>query len=1231
MKKRIFCLAIMLAMLLGIAPLQGMAAEATDVDVRFGKFLIGIDYIVSAQIGDANVIGVTKLEATPEEGENNRLHYKVELSQFTQDGTVVLVDMDISQQSSSGIGSALKKELVDRVDARNDNDDTHYEITMENGKGRMICYSYYQNTQYTTLVIDFVVGNSGEPYVAPEKVRIGDDMIGNFHVWDTDIMKSYCKKVDYENSVVYIWLEEDVPDDAVIGIQPLLSGCKITDAPEGWNDRGGYVQLEDGYAELSFMLKGTVSPKLGATRLYKVYIKNHMSYAPERIAGSQVELRAEINIPFTIKFSDYFMDKDGDTLSYEVSVNGEPATSQTSNRYRLVPSEVGKTVLTVTANDGILKSEPCEITIHAEDGHIWSEWSVLKNSTCSEDGIKTRVCRCCGFTEQQTILSENHKWSDWIVSKKATCLENGSKIHTCMVCGEKDTAEIEKGDHDWIVTSSTATCGKNGVEKLKCSACGTTSERSADATELHVWSEWNVVTPSSCTEKGLESRSCEGCGRTESQDIPVTDHDWDVWKITTAPDCGSAGKQTRTCKACGSTETGDVPVLGEHSWGIWNVVEEPTSEKEGLRERICSVCGTTDTENIPLEQFAYVSISDRGNLMLARKTVPLEDRNYNGICDIDDILIGAHSIYGNANDYVSDGQFISMLWGIPSMSIGFLLDDEYVTTLNKKVVHGADIYAFVYKDWGNFSDKYSSFDQKDVAVGVGEPVDLWLKSYAYQEMPQFVSSVPITIDGKKSAYKTDANGKVTLTFDTPGTYVVSALSGSYVITPPVCIVSVSSESIVSLDAPVIADANGTATSVVVTPPEASAQDPSAVLEYSISENGDHWSAWQQNNVFEDLKSSSRYYVRARYCSSDPMRFENSGASQSIEVQTLGLNGVIVTLGDVVAAPGETVLIPVSLQTDPISVSRWNFAFLFDKSVFTMNGITAANGMDDWTLKANLFSKTAYGVPAGGGALEMPNGECFLLSLTVRDDASEGVYAVSLSNTWNVGLKNTFFDENGQYLKVEGQSVAASVTVTKDRNAETTENGSADSSDKTLDAALTFADVTENTWYYEPVQNVAKIGWMQGTDKETFSPEVVTSRAMLVTMLYRVEGEPAVASEHSFTDVKEGTWYTDAVNWAAENGIIFGVGENTFAPDAEVTRQQMATILYRYASYLGEDISASADLGIFSDSVMVADYAADAMAWAVAEGLILGTGENLEPDSAATRAQAAAVFYRYLEK
>ena len=178
--------------------------------------------------------------------------------------------------------------------------------------------------------------------------------------------------------------------------------------------------------------------------------------------------------------------------------------------------------------------------------------------------------------------------------------------------------------------------------------------------------------------------------------------------------------------------------------------------------------------------------------------------------------------------------------------------------------------------------------------------------------------------------------------------------------------------------------------------------------------------------------------------------------------------------------------------------------------------------------------------------------------------------------------------------------------------------------------LPFTDVAEGDWFHDAVQYVYDNGLMDGVGEGQFAPNATTNRAMVVTILYRLAGEPDVSGDVAFTDVESGLWYSNAVLWAAQNGIVNGISDTEFAPSGDLTREQLATVLYRYAESMGYDVSASADLSGFPDAGDIQSYATEALSWAVAEGLLQGfEDDSLQPGGTATRAQIATILMRFL--
>ena len=194
-------------------------------------------------------------------------------------------------------------------------------------------------------------------------------------------------------------------------------------------------------------------------------------------------------------------------------------------------------------------------------------------------------------------------------------------------------------------------------------------------------------------------------------------------------------------------------------------------------------------------------------------------------------------------------------------------------------------------------------------------------------------------------------------------------------------------------------------------------------------------------------------------------------------------------------------------------------------------------------------------------------------------------------------------------------------------------------DPTIIAALNptpnvdFLDVSRTDWFYYDVRYVCENGLMNGTSRNRFSPYGTATRGMLVTILYRMENEPRCFGSAAFSDVKPGAYYEKAVVWASQNNIVSGYTDGTFRPDAPVTREQLASILYRYTRYRGQDVSAAGTTSLtgYGDAQAVSNYALPAMRWACGMGILQGANGKLNPNGLATRAQLAAMLHRYLTK
>ena len=305
-----------------------------------------------------------------------------------------------------------------------------------------------------------------------------------------------------------------------------------------------------------------------------------------------------------------------------------------------------------------------------------------------------------------------------------------------------------------------------------------------------------------------------------------------------------------------------------------------------------------------------------------------------------------------------------------------------------------------------------------------------------------------------------------------------------------------------------------------------------------------------------------------------------------------------------------------------------------RSSYSFNGwYTEKNGGTKVTTDTVFHAKTtvyAHWTYTGGGYYYPP-----VTYYTLRFETGGGSDISSVQGTYNAYIDLTqyvptwrghtftgWYSERSLMNKVSGVYLTKDMTVYASWRVD--ENPGA--------GANPFTDVSEKDWFYGDVMFVYENGLMLGTSKTLFSPHGTATRGMMATILWRMEGSPAPKGKNSFTDVEDGKWYADAITWTAENGIFAGYGKDKFGPDDPITREQLAAIFYRYADYKGYDLTVKGNLDKFKDADKITDYAETAMGWAVGSGLVKGkSGNLLDPQGTATRAEIAAMLHRFIEK
>ena len=421
----------------------------------------------------------------------------------------------------------------------------------------------------------------------------------------------------------------------------------------------------------------------------------------------------------------------------------------------------------------------------------------------------------------------------------------------------------------------------------------------------------------------------------------------------------------------------------------------------------------------------------------------------------------------------------------------------------------------------------------------------------------------------------------------------------------------------------------------------------APAEYSI----DGGQTWQRETTFTGLSAATSYEIVARYAETDshsaspasaaltartasshspstpegpsgPSTGDSSGWDAILDQLENAENGEItIDMGDETKVPAE---ILESLAGKDVEIS-----FDLGNVQWTVNGADIPTDADFTDLDLRVDLDTS-GIPVN--VINAITGEVGTVQITLAHD---GEFGFTMTLTALLGKENAGYWANLYHYDESAEAMNFEAAARIDQDGSVTIPFTHASqyaividthSHAAVDVSDIFIDVAPNAWYKDAVQYAYAGGLMTGVSADAFAPEQTTTRAMIVSILARLEGVTS-AQAAGFADVSD-EWYATAVNWAASAGVVSGTGDGNFSPNAAITREQLAAMLMNYSAWKGEDVSARADLSAYSDQPST--WAEETMSWAVAEGLIFGvTNTELQPQGNATRAQVAAILQRFL--
>lgn len=372
------------------------------------------------------------------------------------------------------------------------------------------------------------------------------------------------------------------------------------------------------------------------------------------------------------------------------------------------------------------------------------------------------------------------------------------------------------------------------------------------------------------------------------------------------------------------------------------------------------------------------------------------------------------------------------------------------------------------------------------------------------------------------------------------------------------------------------------------------------------------------------------------------------------------NGGTFVVSNASGEAGDTISVTISVQNNP-GIIATALRIDYDSDKLELIAVQDEELMGGTVTFSQTYAADPYYV-SWNDALAVENttanGALVTLTFRVREDCPSGTSEIGLTfkigDVFNMDMENQSFTAVGGVVTIEKTDNGGSDTTdipddvgsSGSSKPENTENpGAAESTPDVQQKPAgspevsapvqpvgsnyhSYRDLTENAWYREYVEFMLTKGYMNGIAADLFDPNGNVSRAQLVTILYRAAGEPAVTGGTGFSDVKSGIWYDKAVAWGSVTGVVRGVGENCFAPNQHITREQLAVMLYRYS---GSPVVGTENLSAFSDAASVSAYAKAAVNWAVVNGILTGDGGRLSPGATATRVQAAAMLTRYLKQ